>query len=114
DYYFPKHRNDAFTNPSLSRFLRENGIHEIYVTGLFAEGCIYGTINGAIKIGYSVNLLTDCLAAKSDKKLNQMISKYRTMDVKCLTTDDLYTTITWANRDVCVTILHEKQLLPAL
>ena len=89
DIYFAKHRGNAFTNPELDDYLKAKNISELFICGLFAEGCIYATINGALKKNYKVNVLTDCLASKSDRKRNSMINKYDKMGVRNVTSTSL-------------------------
>lgn len=74
--YFPKNKGNAFSNPDLGIYLKQKNIDEIFVSGLYAEACIYATVKGGIKLKYKVNVLTDCIATKSDKKRNKTILKY--------------------------------------
>lgn len=74
--YFPKNKENAFSNPALNTFLRSKAVTELFITGLKAEACVYSTTKGAIKNGYKVNILTDCIATTSDKKREKMLLRY--------------------------------------
>lgn len=74
--YFSKNKENAFKNPSLDAFLKSKAITELFISGLKAEACVYSTAKGAIKNGYKVNVLTDCIATTSDKKRSKMLQKY--------------------------------------
>jgi nicotinamidase/pyrazinamidase len=87
--YFSKHKGNAFSNPELDKFLKENNITDIYVGGLYAEACIYGTTKGSIKNKYLTTVLTDCIATKTEKKRNKMIGKYKKLGAKILTSNQL-------------------------
>ncbi|HVT86058.1 MAG TPA: isochorismatase family protein [Chitinophagaceae bacterium] len=74
--YFPKNRENAFTNPFLDAFLKSKSVSELFISGLKAEACVYSTTKGAIKNGYKVNVLTDCIATTSNRKRDKMLQKY--------------------------------------
>ncbi len=38
--YFSKIKADAFSSPSLITYLKNNGINELIITGVFIEGCV--------------------------------------------------------------------------
>jgi nicotinamidase/pyrazinamidase len=88
-YYFSKNKGNAFSNPSLIDFLNEHQISQIYISGLYAEACIYATVKGAIKNGFQATILTDCIATKTEKKRVDMIGKYKKLGVKTITSEQL-------------------------
>jgi nicotinamidase-related amidase len=65
--YFSKHKGNAFSNPELDKFLKDNNITDVYIGGLYAEACIYATTKGAIRHKYTTTVLTDCIATKTEK-----------------------------------------------
>jgi nicotinamidase-related amidase len=83
--YFPKNKGSAFSNPNLDKFLKEQNIAEIFISGLYAEACIYGTTKGAIRNNYLTTVLTDCIATKTDAKRNKMIEKFKNLGAKTIT-----------------------------
>jgi nicotinamidase-related amidase len=55
----------AFSNPALAACLRANGIREIYVLGVYAEGCVRATVIDAIKSGYRVHVIASAVATNA-------------------------------------------------
>lgn len=62
-----------FTNPNADAILRQQGIDELYITGVATEYCVRGvaltdkdkfgnTVQGAIQRGYKVNVVVDAIA----------------------------------------------------
>lgn len=62
---FTKARPSAFSNPQLERCLRANGVQDIYVLGVFAEGCVRATAIEAVKRGYTVHVIADAVASNA-------------------------------------------------
>jgi nicotinamidase-related amidase len=63
DNVFDKAQPDAFSNKSFERFLIDNRINEITVTGVFADQCVYWTSVSALNRGYKVNFMKNGVAA---------------------------------------------------
>lgn len=76
DNIFPKPKGDAFSNPELGKFLVENRVDELFLTGLDAEFCVYHTACGALNRGYGVNAVRDCIALRAEKKWDALMKKY--------------------------------------
>jgi nicotinamidase-related amidase len=55
----------AFSNPELERYLRANGVQDIYVLGVFAEGCVRSTAVDAVKRGYTVHVIANAVASNA-------------------------------------------------
>jgi nicotinamidase-related amidase len=90
DNYFPKRKGNSFSNPDLDIFLKYEQIKEISICGLMAEHCILATVKGAIEHQYNVTVLTDCIATKSDRKLLKAIEKYKDLQIKTMTSEEIY------------------------
>lgn len=60
-----KARPSAFSNPELERCLREHGVRDIYVLGVFAEGCVRSTAVDAIQRGYTVHVIANAVASNA-------------------------------------------------
>lgn len=58
----------AFSNPELGRYLFNHGIKDIYVLGVFAEGCVRATAVDAVKHGYTVHVIADAVASNAAYK----------------------------------------------
>ena len=52
----------AFNNPELDRYLQTEGISELYIMGVFAEGCVRSTALDALRRGYRVHVIADAVA----------------------------------------------------
>ena len=73
-----------FSNPKLDTFLKENDIKEVFISGLYAEACIYATVRGAIRNKYATTVLSDCVATKSDEKRAQTLTKIEKLGAKIM------------------------------
>lgn len=62
DYIIKKRTYDGFTNPNLERSLHELGVREIYETGVVADICILETGKSALRKGYSVSVIKECVS----------------------------------------------------
>jgi len=60
-----KARSSAFTNPELERYLQAQGVKELYVLGVFAEGCVRATVRDARQRGYPVTVIVDAVATNA-------------------------------------------------
>lgn len=54
EHKFVKYVGNAFSNPDLDRFLKENGVYTVEVIGIDGGGCVPLTALGAIEKGYKV------------------------------------------------------------
>lgn len=57
-----KARSSAFSNLELEQFLRAERIGELYVLGVFAEGCVRATVLDARHRGHGVQVIADAVA----------------------------------------------------
>ena len=64
-----KARPSAFSNPELERYLRAQRVKELYVLGVFAEGCVRATVRDARRRGYPVKVIVDAVATNARWKL---------------------------------------------
>jgi nicotinamidase-related amidase len=55
----------AFSNPELEALLRAQGVKDLYVLGVFAEGCVRATAVDAVKRGYRVHVIEDAVASNA-------------------------------------------------
>ena len=54
NHVFVKHAGDAFSNPQLHAFLKENNVDSVKIVGVDGGGCVALTALGAIENGYHV------------------------------------------------------------
>jgi nicotinamidase-related amidase len=63
-----KSNASAFSNPELDKVLLEFGVQELYVLGVYAEGCVCATVVDAIELGFTVHVLADGVASNAEWK----------------------------------------------
>ncbi len=69
DMVFRKRHLSVFTNSSIDRILRENGVDEIYVVGVATEYCVKNAVLDGLKNGYSLNVVVDAIAGVDEIRL---------------------------------------------
>ena len=77
NHSFSKPYPDAFSNHKLEVFLSEHQVNDLYLVGVDAEFCVHSTAKGALKRRYNVNIITDCIALRAEKKWDNLINKYK-------------------------------------
>lgn len=87
DHLFPKPAPDAFSNVKLEAFLKERQIKELYLVGLDAEFCVHETAKGALKKGFKVSIITDCIALRAEKKWDDLLSQYQQEGITLITSN---------------------------
>lgn len=73
-HYFPKQQGNAFSNPDLEPFLRAQGITNLVVTGVYADGCVKETVEGALRQRFQVTVLSDAVASGSLDRTKRALS----------------------------------------
>lgn len=73
---FVKTKSNALTSEDFSDFINENNITEFYITGADATACIKSICYNMAKLGYSVNVFSDCITSHDKKKLCEMFKYY--------------------------------------
>lgn len=63
-----KSKPSAFSNAELDALLKENAVQDIYVLGVFAEGCVRSTAADAKRRGYNVIVPTDAIGSNASLK----------------------------------------------
>lgn len=63
-----KSRPSAFTNAPLEPLLRSRGVRELYLLGVFAEGCVRATARDALARGFRVHVIEDAVASDAGWK----------------------------------------------
>ncbi len=74
---FVKNRSDAFSNPGLDAYLRENQVDRLLITGLDAAYCVNATTMGALNRGYKVTLFPEAIATESGNSLEKLSRNWR-------------------------------------
>lgn len=81
---FSKNKADAFNNPSLMKYLNNHGIHELIVTGVFIEGCVTATVEGALARNFAVTVVGDAVAGATDQSKEAALNRLATQDILIL------------------------------
>ncbi len=69
DFEFIKYSYDIFTNEKFKKFVKENNIDNLVITGVNSQVCVDASVKGAFSNGYSVIILKDLIATtKKGKK----------------------------------------------
>jgi nicotinamidase-related amidase len=89
DRTFSKSKPDALSDIELLEFLKNKSITDLYIAGLLAEGCVKGTVNGAIEENFRVTVIEDALGSKSMKKKANSITIFKRNGVRIIKTREL-------------------------
>ncbi|MBI3131481.1 MAG: cysteine hydrolase [Acidobacteria bacterium] len=79
---FTKGRSDAFSNPELDRYLRENQVERLLITGLDGAYCVDSTTRGALNRGYHVTLFPEGIATESGQTLEKLAQGWQKAGAK--------------------------------
>jgi len=71
---FVKSEPDMFSNRELETFLVTNHVGHLYMTGVFADQCVYWSSKSALNRKYTVTVIADAVAS-SDKKMAESACK---------------------------------------
>jgi nicotinamidase-related amidase len=74
---FTKNRPDAFSNPELDTYLRENHVDHVLLTGLDAAYCVNATTRGGLNRGYKVTIFLEGIATESGKSIDHLAQGWR-------------------------------------
>jgi nicotinamidase-related amidase len=82
DHIFPKSKMDAFSNADFDRFLINNQVNFLYITGLDAAYCVKRTSLAALNRGYEVKLVEDAIISESDELKQASIEEIKAAGAK--------------------------------
>lgn len=86
---FTKSKSNALTSEALGTFINDNDISEFYVAGADATICVKSTVFNLNKVGYKVNVLSDCIVSYDKSKIDEMIEYYINKGSNVITTISL-------------------------
>lgn len=78
DNIFTKYAGNAFSNPALNDFLKNNQIECVEVVGVDGGGCVGLTALGAVKEGYKVIINQSAIGTMFEKNKNKYFQKLKT------------------------------------
>ncbi|QAA34884.1 cysteine hydrolase family protein [Clostridium manihotivorum] len=81
DNIYSKGKGDAFSNPNLDTFLKQNNINELFLVGLDASACVLKTSVGGKSRGYKVSVLKDAITTMDMSKMPKLLDKYSERDI---------------------------------
>ena len=84
DFYIPKQKQDAFSNPILDSILIANQVNKLYITGLDAGFCVNSTIEAALKRGYAITVISDAVLSETDSLKVQVFERLKAKGVTFL------------------------------
>ncbi|MNS14889.1 nicotinamidase/pyrazinamidase [compost metagenome] len=87
--YFPKREGDAFSNPAFGAHLAENQVDRLILAGVYADGCLAATAEGALRRGYGVTVLSDAVAAATPDAATRACEQLARQGARVQTTADV-------------------------
>ena len=84
NHIFTKAKSNALTSEAFTAFIQEHEISEFYVIGADAAACIKSTCYNMAKSGYTVHVLSDCIASYDKKKLPELLTYYESKGCEVL------------------------------
>lgn len=75
---------DAFSSSELMRYLTGRNAREVVIAGLLAEKCITATALGGVKRGFSVLLVPEAVAGKSEKSKTRALGKLEKKGIRII------------------------------
>ena len=86
---FTKYKGNALTCEEFADFISQNEICDFYVTGADAAACVKSTCYNLRKANYGVNVLSDCITSYDKRKIDEMLSYYKSKGSKIIGLKDL-------------------------
>lgn len=70
---FVKQASDAFSNPELETFLRNNQVNHVFIAGLDGVACVDATARGALNRGYEVTMIPKAIAIHGQRPMGKLV-----------------------------------------
>lgn len=86
---YSKSKPNALSNVFLLKYLKDNEITDVYVTGLFAEGCVKATIKGLLEEKFNVVVVEDALGSKNNSKKAAVVDYLNCNKIKTIKTQEI-------------------------
>lgn len=86
---FTKYKGNALTSEAFADFVSKNNIDEFFITGADAIACVKVTVYNLAKVGYKVNVLSDCITSYDKRKIDEMLVYYQSKGGNIVTLSDL-------------------------
>lgn len=86
---FIKSKGNVLTSEEFVDFINNKGIREFYITGGDAVACIKSSVYNLAKANYKVNVLSDCITSYDKKKINEMLTYYKSKGCILISLNDV-------------------------
>ena len=87
--HFIKYEMDSFSNKDFEKYLFDNQINQLYITGLDASACVDRTVKAALNRDYKVYIVKDAIVAKNEGKRIKKINEFRNLGAEIIETEDI-------------------------
>jgi nicotinamidase-related amidase len=74
---FSKKKPNAFSNPEFEKYLIENQVSQLVITGVYADQCVLDTALGALDRKYQVKFVRNGVGSSSEKAVNKACEKVK-------------------------------------
>jgi len=74
---FSKKKPNAFSNPEFEKYLVDNQVNQLVITGVYADQCVLDTALGALDRKYQVKFVRNGVGSRSEKAVNQACEKVK-------------------------------------
>ena len=81
DKTFVKNRANCFSNPELTRFLRENHVAELETVGIDGNYCVAASAQAGVKKRFSVLFNQQCIEAAKTDRFRETIARLKAANV---------------------------------
>ncbi len=86
---FLKKTYDIFAEPEFLQFLKASGVDLVFVFGVVTEICVKAAVEGFLKQGIKVSLVTDAIMHLDKAKADALIEDWKKQGVEMNTTDEI-------------------------
>ena len=90
---FTKYQGNILTCKEFTDFIDKNEIREFYITGADAVACVKSSCYNLRKENYEVTVLSDCVTSYDKRKIEEMLTYYKSKGCKLLTSKELTASI---------------------
>lgn len=77
DIIFSKKKPNAFSNPEFEKYLVENQVSRLVVTGVYADQCVLDTALAALDRNYQVTFVRNGVGSSSEKAVTKACEKVK-------------------------------------
>jgi nicotinamidase-related amidase len=74
---FSKKKPNAFSNPEFEKYLIENQVNQLVITGVYAEQCVLDTALAALDRNYQVKFVRNGVGSLSEQAVNKACEKVK-------------------------------------